>query len=160
MNATLRTTVARCFVALVFLSTGVAAAQDLSKLVTKADIEKVTGAKFKDGWLPMKSQISFAQEGGDLQVSVEVAPPDAGKTVRTWEATMKKMRPDSKVETIPGVGRDAIFYSTRADNGSVSADFASPRTQMNVAVAGAKTPAQARQIVVDLAKIVGPRVGK
>jgi hypothetical protein len=31
---------------------------------------------------------------------------------------------------------------------------------MSVAVAGAKTPAQAKQIVTDLAKVVGPRVGK
>jgi hypothetical protein len=150
----------RLLVGLAFLSAGVASGQDLAKLVTKADVEKVTGAKFIDGWKPMKTQIAFAQDGGDLQVSVDVEPPEAGKTVRTWEATMKKLRPDTRVETIPGVGRDAIFYSTRADSGSVSVDFASPRTQMTVGVSGAKTPAQARQIVVDLAKIVGPRVGK
>ena len=70
------------------------------------------------------------------------------------------MSPETKVETIAGVGRDAIFFSTRADSGSASADFASPRTQMTVAVAGAKSPAQAKQIVVDLAKIVAPRIGK
>jgi hypothetical protein len=148
------------FIGLAFVSAGVASGQDLAKLVTKADVEKVTGAKFKDGWKPMKTQIAFAQDGGDLQVSVEVETPDAGKTVRTWAATMKKMRPDTKVETVAGVGRDAIYSSTRADSGSVLADFASPRTQMTVAVSGARTPAQARQIVVDLAKVVGPRVGK
>ncbi|MEO8740198.1 MAG: hypothetical protein ABI537_10925 [Casimicrobiaceae bacterium] len=73
---------------------------------------------------------------------------------------MKKMSPDTKVETIVGIGRDAIYYSTRADSGKLSADFAAPRTQLSVAVAGAKSPAQAKQIVVDLAKIVAPRIAK
>ena len=148
------------FACLLFLTSGLASGQDLQKLVTKADVEKVTSVKFKDGWQPMKTQIAFAQDGGDLQISVDLEPPDAGSTVRTWEATMKKMRPGTPVETIPGVGKDAIYYSTRADSGSVSADFTSPRTQLKVAVAGARTPAQARQIAVDLAKIVAPRVGK
>ena len=146
-------------VGLLVLSGNVASAQDLSKLVTRADVEKVTGAKFKDGWQPMKTQIAFAQDGGDLQVSVDLDMPDAGKTVRTWEATMKKMSPDTRVETIAGIGRDAIFYSTRPDSGKLSADFAGPR-QLSVAVAGAKTPTHAKQIVVDLARIVAPRIAK
>jgi hypothetical protein len=159
MNIIARTTIG-LVVGLLFLSGDIASAQDLSKLVTKADVEKVTGARFKDGWQPMKTQIAFAQDGGDLQVSVDLETPDAGKTIRTWEATMKKMSPDTKVETIAGIGRDAIFYSTRPDSGKLSADFAVPRTQLSVAVAGAKTPAQAKQIVVDLAKIVAPRIAK
>ena len=72
---------------------------------------------------------------------------------------MKKMQPATKVESVTGIGRDAIYYSTRADLGALSADFDKPRVQMRVAVAGAKTPAQARQIVTDLAKIIGPKVG-
>ena len=108
----------------------------------------------------MPTQISFSQEGGDLTVSVEVEPREASRTVRGWEATMKKMQPTAKVETVPGVGKDAIFSSTRADLGAVDADFDSPRVQLRVSVGGAKTPAQAKQIVVDLAKTVGPRVGK
>jgi hypothetical protein len=136
------------------------AAQDLATIVTKTDVEKVTGAKFKDGWKPMPTQISFAQEGGDLQISVDVEPRDADKTVRGWEATMKKMAPKSQVDTIAGVGKDAIYYSTRPDSGAVSADFDQPRVQLRTSVAGAKTPAQAKQIAVDLAKIAGPRVGK
>ncbi|MEO8586135.1 MAG: hypothetical protein ABI584_08235 [Acidobacteriota bacterium] len=138
----------------------VAFGQDPSKLVTKAEVEKVTAAKFKDGWKPMPTQISFAQEGGDLQISVDLEPRDAQTTVRGWEATMKKMEPKAKVETVPGIGKDAIFYSTRPDMGAVSGDFEGPRVQLRVSVAGAKTPAQAKQIVVDLAKIVAPRVGK
>ena len=59
-----------------------------------------------------------------------------------------------------GIGGDAIYYSTRADLGKLSADFEKPRVQMSVAVAGAKSTAQARQIVTDLVKVVGPRVGK
>jgi hypothetical protein len=137
-----------------------AAAQDLARIVTRADVEKVTGQKFKEGVKPMPSQISFSQEGGDLTVSVEVEPREASKTVRGWEATMKTMQPSAKVETVPGVGKDAIFYGTRADLGAVDADFDSPRVQMRVAVAGAKTPAEARKIVVDLARTIGPRVGK
>ena len=73
---------------------------------------------------------------------------------------MKQMQPGAKVDTIPGIGKDAIFYSTRADLGAVDADFDNPRVQLRVAVAGARNPAQAKQIVVDLAKIVGPRVGR
>lgn len=144
---------------LAFLLPGSATAQDIAKVVTKADVEKVTGAKFNDGWAPMAGQLTFAQDGGDLQVSVDIAKPDAGRTVRTWEATIKKMEPATKVETIKGVGRDAIYYSPRADSGALSADFEKPRVQLGVGVVGAKTSAQARQIVVDLAKIVGPKVG-
>ena len=70
------------------------------------------------------------------------------------------MRPASKVETVAGLGSVAIFYSTRADLGKVSIDFEKPRVQMSVAVSGAKTPAQARQIVTDLAKVASSRVGK
>jgi hypothetical protein len=144
---------------LLFASTGRALAQDLAKLVSKADVEKAAGAKFKDGWKPMPTQISFAEEGGDVQVSVSVEPREAQSTVRTWEATMKKMQPGTKVDTVKAVGRDAIFYSTRSDSGAVSADFDKPRVQLRVSVAGAKSPAQAQQIVTDLAKVIGPRVG-
>ena len=157
----MKTTSHAIVVAFAFLFTlATACAQDLEKLVTKADVEKVTGAKFKDGWKPMPTQISFAQEGGDLQISVDLEPRDAKTTVRGWEATMKRMQPTAKVETVPGVGKDAIYYSTRADLGAVDADFDAPRVQLRVAVAGAKSPAQAKQVVVDLAKTVGPRVGK
>ena len=149
---------ALAFIALLASSTPFA--QDLAKIVTKADVEKVTGAKFKDGSKPMPTQISFSQDGGDLTVSVDLEPREASKTVRGWEATMKRMQPTAKVETVPGIGKDAIFYSTRADLGAVDADFDNPRMQLRVAVAGAKTPAQAKQIVVDLARIVGPKVGK
>ena len=118
-----------------FALSGSALAQDLSKLVTKAEVEKVTGAKFKDGWKPMEGQIMFQQDGGDLQISVEVEKRDAGLSAqRVWQ--------------------DLV------DLGKLSADFEKPRVQMSVAVAGAKTPAQAKQIVTDLAKVVGPRVGK
>lgn len=133
-------------------------AQDPGKIVTKADIEKVTGARFANGTKPMPEQVMFQQTGGDLQISVDIEKPDAGKTVRTWEATMKKMRPAFKVESVPGVGKDAIFYSMRPDSGAVSADFDEPRTQLRVSVAGAKNEAQAKQIVVDLAKAIAPRV--
>jgi hypothetical protein len=143
-----------------FALSGSALAQDLSRLVTKAEVEKVTGAKFKDGWKPMEGQIMFQQDGGDLQISVEVEKRDPGASVRSWEATMKKIQPATKVETVKGIGGDAIYYSTRADLGKLSADFEKPRVQMSVAVAGAKTTAQAKQIVTDLAKVVGPRVGK
>ena len=145
---------------LAFAVASVAGAQDLAKIVTKADVEKVTGQKFKDGTKPMASQVSFSQDGGDLTVSVDLEPREASRTVRGWEATMKKMQPGAKVETVPGVGRDAIFYSTRPDLGALDGDFDNPRVQLRVAVSGAKTPAQARQIVVDLAKTIGPRVGK
>lgn len=146
------------FAAASLLMAGNAHAQDPGKLVTKGDIEKVTGAKFADGTKPMPGQVMFQQAGGDLQISVDVEKPDADKTVRTWEATMKKMRPGFRVDTVPGVGKDAIFYSMRADSGAVSADFDKPRIQLRVAVAGAKDEAQAKQIVVDLAKLIAPRV--
>ena len=137
-----------------------ALAQDLATVVTKADVEKAAVAKFKDGWKPMPTQISFPQDGGDVQVSVTVEPREAQSTVRTWEASMKKMRPTTKVDTVPGVGKDAIFVSTRADSGALYADFDKPRVQLNVGVAGARTPEQAKQIAVDLAKVIGPRIGK
>lgn len=143
-----------------WLASPVAFAQDLAKVVTKADVEKVTGQKFKDGWKPMDTQISFSQDGGDLTVSVDIDPREAGKTVRGWEATLKKMQPNVKVETVPGVGKDAIYYSTRPDLGAVDADFDTPRVTVRVSVGGAATPARVKQIAVDLAKIVGPRVGK
>jgi hypothetical protein len=139
---------------------GAATAQDLAKIVTKADVEKVAGVKFKDAWRPMPTQIMFDQDGGDLQLSVDVEKRDAGGSVRAWEATIRKMQPSAKVDTVPGVGKDAIYFSARADNGALSADFDNPRVQLRVAIAGAKSAAQAKQIVVDLAKIVGPRVGK
>ena len=145
---------------LVFAASGTAVAQDPAKLVTKADVEKVTGAKFTDGTTPMDGQVAFAQAGGDLQISVEVEPREAGATVRGWEATMKKMQPATKVGTVYGLGSDAIYYSTRADLGKISADFEKPRVQMSVSVSGTKTPAQARQIVTDLAKIAAARIGK
>ena len=147
-------------VALALLVAPLVGAQDVAKIVTKADVEKATGQKFKEGWKPMPSQISFSQDGGDLTVSVDLEPREPSKTVRGWEATMKKMQPTAKVETVPGVGKDAIFYSTRADLGAVDADFDSPRVQLRVAVGGARTPEEAKKIVVDLAKTVGPRVGK
>jgi len=137
-----------------------ASAQDLAKIVTKADVEKASGQKFKDGWTPSTGSLMFQQPAGDLQVGVDVEKPDAGSTVRSWEATMKKVQPGSKVETIKGIGTDAIVYSTRSDSAAVLADFANPRVQMRVSVVGAKDVAQARQIVVDLAKTIGPRVGK
>ena len=146
-------------ICLLFASTG-AFAQDLAKLVTKAEVEKAVGAKFKDGWKPMPTQISFAEEGGDVQVSVSVEPREAQSTVRTWEATMKKMQPGTKVDTVPGVGKDAIFVSTRPDSGALYADFDKPRVQLNVGVVGARTPAQAKQIVVDLGKVIGPRIAR
>jgi hypothetical protein len=138
----------------------VTAAQDVSKIVTKADVEKAAGATFGDGTTPMDGQRMFQQQGGDLQVSVELESRDAGSTVRAWEATMKKMRPDQKVDTVNGVGSDAIYYSTRADMGALSADFEKPRVQMRVSVSGAKTPALAMQVVTDLARAIAPRVGK
>ena len=156
-------TIAHCglwALAIFMITGGLATAQDLAKIVTKADVEKVTGAKFGDGWKPMPTQISFGQEGGDLQISVDVEPREVSSTVRGWEATIKKMQPSNSVETVPGVGKDAIYYSMRPDTGAVSADFDSPRVQLRVSVAGAKTAPEAKQIVVDLAKIVGPRVGK
>jgi hypothetical protein len=145
---------------LLFASTVGAFAQDLAKLVTRAEVEKAVGAKFKDGWKPMPTQISFAEDGGNVQVSVTVEPREAQRTVRTWEATMKKMEPGTKVDTVPGVGKDAIFVSTRPDSGALYADFDKPRVQLNVGVVGATTPAQAKQIAVDLAKVISPRIAK
>ena len=136
-----------------------AGAQDLGKLVTKADVEKVAGGKFDTPTKPNGGEIRFQQTGGRLQVGVELEKREADASVRTWEATMKKMRPSHVVETIKGVGRDAIFHSTRADLGALSADFDKPRVQLRIAVSGAKSPEQARQIVTDLAKVVAPRVG-
>ena len=148
------------FLLAALLATPFAAAQDVTRLVTKADVEKATGQKFKDGWKPSTDSILFQQEPGDLQVGIDIEKRDAGASVRGWEATMKKLQPASKVDTLKGVGVDAIVYSTRADMAAVSADFDKPRVQMRVSVLGAKDVAQARQIVVDLAKTVGPRVGK
>ena len=136
-----------------------AGAQDLGKLVTKADVEKVAGEKFDTPTKPNGGEIMFQQTGGRLQVGVELEKREADASVRTWEATMKKMRPSHVVETIKGVGRDAIFHSTRADLGALSADFDKPRVQLRIAVSGAKSPEHARQIVTDLAKVVAPRVG-
>ncbi len=146
------------FAAACMLIVGASYAQDPAKLVTKADVEKVTGAKFADATKPTPEQATFQQTGGNLQISVDVEKPDAGKTVRTWEAMMKKMRPTFKVDSVPGVGKDAIFYSMRSDSGAVSADFDKPHIQLRVSVAGAKDEAQAKQIVVDLAKAIAPRV--
>ena len=137
-----------------------AAAQDLGKLVSKAEVEKAAGAKFDSPTKPNPGQIMVQQTGGGLQVSVELEKREGDASVRTWEATMKKIRPSQQVETIKGVGRDAIFHSTRSDLGSLSADFDNPRVQLRVAVSGAKSPEHARQIVTDLAKVVAPRVGK
>ena len=111
-------TIAYCVLwalAIFMVAGGSATAQDLAKIVTKADVEKVTGAKFKDGWKPMPTQMSFGQEGGDLQISVDVEPREVSSTVRGWEATIKKMQPSNSVETVPGVGKDAIYYSMRPD---------------------------------------------
>jgi hypothetical protein len=146
--------------AAVLALSGGALAQDFGKLLTRAEVEKVAGAKFGDPSQPMKSQLMFQQQGGDLQVSLDVEPRDATQTVRSWEATIRKMGPKTKVDTVPGIGKDAIYYATRDDLGALSADFDTPRVQMRVAVAGAKTPAQAKQIVVDLARIAAPRIGK
>ncbi|RYF39875.1 MAG: hypothetical protein EOO25_13915 [Comamonadaceae bacterium] len=135
------------------------AAQDLTRLVTKADVEKAAAAKFDNPGKPMDGQIMFQQTGGGMQISVDVEKREGNASVRTWESSIKKMRPATKVDTIKGVGRDAIFHSTRADMGALSADFEKPRVQLRVAVSGAKSPEHAQQIVTDLAKAVGPRVG-
>jgi hypothetical protein len=37
-----------------------------------------------------------------------------------------------KIDTVPGVGKEAIYYSTRADLGAVDADFDAPRVQLRV----------------------------
>ena len=138
---------------------GIAFAQDPAKIVTKADVEKVTGAKFDAGTSPMSGQVMFQQTGGGMQISVDIEKREADASVRTWEAMMKKMRPSQAIETVKGVGRDAIYHSTRADLGALSADFDKPRVQLRVSVSGAKDAAQAKQIVIDLAKVAGPRVG-
>lgn len=151
---------AAAFALVVALAGDHALAQDIARLVLQADVEKATGLKFKPATYPMKTQAMFVQEGGDVQLSVDVEPREASTTVRGWEATLKKMRPDTKVDTIPGVGKDAIYYSTRPDSGALSADFEKPLVQMRVAVALAKDPAQAKQYVLAVAKVVGPRVGK
>lgn len=135
-------------------------AQNPATLITKAEVEKATGATFKDGWAPMKEQVQFEQAGGDMQLSLEVEPREAGATVRTWAATMKKMQPSFTVETVPGLGSDAIVYSTRPDLAKVSVDIEKPRVQISVSVFGAKTPAKARQIVIDLAKLAAARAAK
>ncbi len=139
---------------------GAAFAQDPATLITKAEVEKATGVTFKDGWATMKEKVPFEQAGGDMQVSLEVEPREAGATVRTWAATMQKMRPSFTVETVPGLGSDAIVYSTRPDLAKVSFDVEKPRVQISVSVSGAKTPVQARQIVIDLAKLAAARAGK
>ena len=138
----------------------VALAQDVARLATRADVEKATGLKFKDPSYPMKTQAMFVQDGGDVQLSVSVEPREAGQTVRSWEATTKKMRPDQKVETVPGIGKDAIFISTRPDMGALWADFDAPRVQLNVGVALARDAAQAKQYAVAIGKAVGPKIGK
>ncbi len=155
---TLKTLVGMAVIALSL--SGAALAQNPATLITKAEVEKATGATFKDGWAPMKEQVQFEQAGGDLQVSLEVEPREAGATVRTWAATMKKMQPSFTVETVPGLGSDAIVYSTRPDLAKVSFDVEKPRVQISVSVSGAKTPAKARQIVIDLAKLAAARAGK
>jgi len=137
-----------------------ALAQDPAKLLTKAEVEKAAGAAFKPGWAPMAGQVQFEQDGGDMQVSLDVETRDAGATVRTFAATMKKMESSFKADTVPGLGSDAIVYSTRPDLAKVSVDLEKPRVQLSVAVMGAKTPAQARQIAIDLAKIAAARAGK
>ena len=88
-----------------FALSGSALAQDLSKLITKAEVEKVTGAKFKDGWKPMEGQIMFQQEGGDLQISVEVEKRDAGASVRT-------------ASSVPGTARWAAAMTGSLDSGA------------------------------------------
>ncbi len=135
-------------------------AQNPATLITKAEVEKATGASFKDGWAPMPEQVQFEQASGDMQVSLEVEPREAGATVRTWAATMQKMRPSFTVETVNGLGSDAIVYSTRPDLAKVSFDVEKPSVQISVSVSGAKTPVQARQIVIDLAKLAAARAGK
>jgi hypothetical protein len=135
-------------------------AQDLAAIVTRADVEKVTGLKFKEATYPMKTQAMFVQEGGDMQLSVSVEPREASQTVRGWEATTKRMRPGQRVDTVPGIGRDAIFMSTRPDSGALWADFDRPRVGLNIGVALARDSAQAKRIVVALARTVGPRIGK
>lgn len=135
-------------------------AQDPAKLVTKAEVEKAAGVAFKAGWAPMPGQVQFEQDGGDMQVSLDVEARDAGATVRTFAATMKKMESSFKADTVPGLGSDAIVYSTRPDLAKVSVDLEKPHVQLSVAVMGAKTPAQARQIAIDLAKVAAARAGK
>ncbi len=73
---------------------------------------------------------------------------------------MKKLEPSFTVETVPGLGSDAIVYSTRPDMAKVSMDFEKPRVQISVSVSGAATPVKARQIVIDPAKLAAPRAGK
>lgn len=142
------------------LACGAALAQPAATVVTQDDVEKATGLKFRPGTHPMKTQSIFAQEGGNIQVSVDIEPRDASQTVRGWEATIRKMQPDTKVDTIPGVGKDAIYFSARPDSGALSADFDQPRVQLRVAIAGAKDRAQTRQLAVAVAKAVAPKVGK
>ena len=146
--------------ALTTVAAGQVLAQNPATLITKAEVEKVAGASFKHGWAPMPEQVQFEQASGDMQVSLEVEPREAGATVRTWAATMQKMRPSFTVETVPGLGSDAIVYSTRPDLAKVSFDVEKPRVQISVSVSGAKTPVQARQIVIDLAKLAAARAGK
>jgi hypothetical protein len=134
------------------------AVPDVSKLVTKADVEKVTGETFKDGWAPMEGELMFQQPEGDLQVSVSVEARAADKSVRSWEATIKKMEPGAKVEAISGVGSYAFYFSPREDNGALSADVETPRLELRVAIAGAPTPERARQVVVDLARLIATRL--
>ena len=148
---------AALFVVLALAPLG-ASAQNPAALLTRADVEKVTGAKFGEAQTPMPEQATFAQDGGDLQISIDVEAREGDASVRTWAATMKKMQPSTKVETVPGLGADAIYWATRPDLGKVSADFEKPRIQMSVSISGAATPEAARRIVVELAKIAASRV--
>lgn len=156
----MRRTAMMMTVVLATVGASLALAQDPATLITKAEVEKAAGAPFKDGWSPMKGQVQFEQAGGDLQVSVDIDAREAGATVRTWAATMKKMEPSFTVVTVPGLGSDAVFYSTRPDLGKVTVDLEKPRRQLNVAVSGAKSVAQAKQIVVALATLAAGRASR
>jgi hypothetical protein len=58
-------------------STSRTLAQDPARLATKADVEKAAGARFNDGWKSMPTRIAFAEDGGNVQVSVTVVPREA-----------------------------------------------------------------------------------
>ena len=111
---------------LALLAGGNAVAQDLAKVVTKADVEKATGAKFKDGWKPMANADVVRAGGRRPAGQRRRGAARSERTVRGWEATIKKMAPGTKVDTVRAWARTRSIYSTRADTGALSADFDKP----------------------------------
>jgi hypothetical protein len=137
-------------VALLSLAIAVFATPPPEQVITKADIEKVAGGKWKER-SPEPGVIFYEEEGGKYrQINVYLFPPD-GKTVAgIRDAAVANG--EEGVETLAGLGDDAMFRAQFREATVEKAGKDGPQL-LSVAVHEVSDAGETKKIAVELLKL-------